>query len=206
MIRRPRQHSAGFTVLELMVTVAVAAITLAVGVPTFVDVIRNNRLTSASNDLKRSTQVARAEAVKRQAPVVVCATNDATVERPTCSDGTFSQWFVFVDTDGDWVVDDNEPIVEKQQGPETTVTVKNDGDGILSYAATGFSSAPVAAGKVPTSRIILCDKRGNQKVGNSNISTARAMIVEATGRTRITKDATEVGDAIAEAAVGDCPG
>lgn len=202
---RPPTHSAGFSLLELMITVSVAAIVLAVGVPTFTDVIRNNRLTSSVNDLQRSTQVARAEAVKRQLPVVVCATDDASVERPTCDDGSFSQWIVFVDTDGDWAVDDAEPIVEKHHEPERTVTVKNNGDGIISYAATGFATPPVASGKVPTRRVILCDARGNQKVGNSNISTARAMIIEATGRTRITRDVTEVGDAIAEADVGDCP-
>lgn len=202
---RPPTHSAGFSLLELMTTVSVAAIVLAVGVPSFTNIIRNNRLTAAANDLQRSTQLARGEAVKRQLPVVVCATDDATVERPTCNDGSFRQWIVFVDTDGDWAVDDPEPIVEKHQEPERTVTVKNNGDGIISYAATGFATPPVAAGKVPTSRVVLCDARGNQQVGNSTASTARAMIIEATGRTRITKDVTEVGDALAEADVGDCP-
>lgn len=202
---RPPTHSAGFSLLELMTTVSVAAIVLAVGVPTFTDVIRNNRLTSQANDLQRSTQVARAEAVKRQLPVVVCATDDASVDRPTCSDGNFSQWFVFVDTDGDWAVDDVEPIIEQHASPEPTLTIKNNGDGIISYAATGFASAPVASGKEPTRRVILCDKRGNQKVGNSTTSTARAMIIEATGRTRITKDEAEVSAAIATAEVGGCP-
>lgn len=206
MIRRPTSHSAGFSLLELMLTVSVAAITLAIGAPTFMDVIRNNRLTTASNDLQRSTQLARAEAVKRQLPVVVCATADASVDRPTCNDGKFSQWFVFIDTDGDWTLDDNEPIVEQHHAPESTITVKNNGNGIISYAATGFASTPLASGKVPTNRVILCDKRGNQQVGNSNISTARAMIIEATGRTRITKDKTEVGTAISDAKVGGCPG
>jgi type IV fimbrial biogenesis protein FimT len=202
MIRPPKQ-SAGFTLLELMTTLSVAAIVLAFAVPNFRDIIRNNRLTAAANDLQRSAQVARAEAVKRQLPVVVCASGDANADTPVCNDGDFRQWIVFVDTDGDWDADGLEPVLERHAALDPSITVRNNGNGIVSYAASGFAQPAVADGKVPTGLVILCDARGNQQVGDN--STARAMYIEATGRTRITRDPDDVANAIAEANAGGCP-
>jgi hypothetical protein len=54
---------------------------------------------------------------------------------------------------------------------------------------------------VPSSRVVICDARGNAAVGTN--STARAIVIEATGRTRVTKLLAEVGTAIDVA--GGCP-
>lgn len=184
-----------------MITVTVAAILLGIGVPAFSDIIRNNRLTAAANDLLHSTQRARSEAIKRQAAVVVCATGDAAAATPSCNDGAFTQWIVFVDTDGDWAVDAAEPVLERHEAVHPAVTVRNDNSGIVSYAASGFANPPVPAGKVPSRNVVICDQRGNQQIGTN--STARALLIEATGRTRVTKDFTEVGEAFG--VIGGCP-
>lgn len=55
----------GFTLLELMVTVAVLAILLTVGIPGFGDLVRNNRVTAQTNQLITAINIARTEAVKR---------------------------------------------------------------------------------------------------------------------------------------------
>ena len=55
----------GFTLLELMVTVAVAAILTTVAVPGFRDLIQNNRVTTQTNELVTALNFARTEAVKR---------------------------------------------------------------------------------------------------------------------------------------------
>ena len=55
----------GFTLIELMVTIAVAAILLTVGVPSFRSLLENQRLTTAVNDLHASINLTRAEAVQR---------------------------------------------------------------------------------------------------------------------------------------------
>lgn len=69
-------RQAGFTLVELMVTVAIAAILLGVGVPSFRTLIENNRIAAASNDVVTALQYARSEAVKRGVFVDVCGTAD----------------------------------------------------------------------------------------------------------------------------------
>ena len=63
----------GFTLTELMVTVAVAGILAMVAVPNMRTFLQNNRLSAASNDLLRSFYLARTEAIKHQTNVAVCA-------------------------------------------------------------------------------------------------------------------------------------
>lgn len=67
----------GFTIVELMVTVAVAAILLVIAVPSFRNIINSNRLTTATNTLVNALNTARMEAIKRNAPVQFCS-NSAT--------------------------------------------------------------------------------------------------------------------------------
>ena len=69
-----RQH--GFTLMELMVTVAVIAIVAGIGVPAMNSMIAHNRLTSSANELVAAFQFARSEAITRRQTVVVCASDN----------------------------------------------------------------------------------------------------------------------------------
>jgi len=69
----------GFTLIELMITLALAAIILSLGIPSFRDVIQNNRAATQSNELIAALGLARSEAVRRGANVILCpSTNQAT--------------------------------------------------------------------------------------------------------------------------------
>jgi len=61
-----KSRRAGFTLIELMVTLSVAAILMAIAIPNIRNFLSNNRLSSGVNDLLHSIQVARTEAIKRQ--------------------------------------------------------------------------------------------------------------------------------------------
>lgn len=63
---------AGFTLLELMITVAVAAVLMMVAIPAYQGMIQRNTMTSVLNDLVGDINYARSEAITRGAPVVVC--------------------------------------------------------------------------------------------------------------------------------------
>src|SRR2546421_1335135 len=186
----------GFTLTELMVTLAVAGVLAGVAVPNLRSFIQNSRLSSASNDLLRSFRLARTEAIKRQTNVVVCASAAPTLAAPTCSYGPFNGWIVFQDsTPTPWQVDNGEPIFERHELLDTSVTVKKDNDGIEMYVATGFASP--AGAKNPTRNIVLCDSRGNQMVGTNSVE--RAVLIAASGRTRVSATSADV------LAVGTCP-
>jgi type IV fimbrial biogenesis protein FimT len=89
----------GFTLIELMVTVAVAAVVLAIAVPSFQDLIRSNRLATQANQLITALSLARGEAIKRGVRVTVCKSANSTATSPACTtSGDWRQgWVVFVD-------------------------------------------------------------------------------------------------------------
>lgn len=83
----------GFTLVELAVTFAVAAILFTVGVPGFLGLIRDTRITAATNDFFAAINLARAEAVQRGVRVDMV---------PAGEEGDWAQgWVVFIDKNRD---------------------------------------------------------------------------------------------------------
>ena len=83
----------GFTLIELMISISVAAILFGIAVPQFSRITQNARMTSARNGIFTAFQLARTEAITRRAHVVVCASTEG--ER--CSGAWESGALVFVD-------------------------------------------------------------------------------------------------------------
>lgn len=73
---RPPHRSRGFTLLELMVTMAIVAVLLTIAAPSFRNTIARNRVSSASNDLLASVAYARNTAVDRGQLVSMCPSAD----------------------------------------------------------------------------------------------------------------------------------
>ena len=80
----------GFTLVELMVTVAVVAILMAIAVPNMRSVIQNTRISNQINELTSDLNFARSEAIKRGtdttvSSVTVCKSDNPTAATPTCN-------------------------------------------------------------------------------------------------------------------------
>lgn len=82
-----RRREAGFTLIELMVSIAVLAIIVTIAVPSFRDTINSNRLTGAVNEGAALLQTAKNEAIRRNRAAVVCpvANPDTATGAASCS-------------------------------------------------------------------------------------------------------------------------
>lgn len=85
----------GFTLIELMVTLAVAAIALGIAIPSFNQTMRNNSSNALGNEFAAALNYARSEAIKRAKRVSICASSNGT----SClaANNWKQGWLVFVD-------------------------------------------------------------------------------------------------------------
>jgi type IV fimbrial biogenesis protein FimT len=83
----------GFTIIELMITVLVLAIIIAVAAPSFTRQIQNNRTSAITEEMTNLFSYARSEAVRRGSAVTVCASADGL----SCGTNWNAGFMVFVD-------------------------------------------------------------------------------------------------------------
>ncbi|RLJ21524.1 exodeoxyribonuclease V subunit alpha [bacterium endosymbiont of Escarpia laminata] len=114
----------GFTLIELMVTLAAGVILLAVGIPAFTTMMANNQSAAYANDLVMALNLARSEAVKRKVPIAVCARKADSDDE--CDGNNWQNgWLLFTDinTDGDYTLADDGPLLRVWGAPGGTMTV-----------------------------------------------------------------------------------
>lgn len=170
-----------------MVVLALAAIVLAIGAPSFTEFRRNNRLTSAANDMLAAVHLARTEAIKRQRPVAVCPSANPETDAGVCSGGEFSGWIVFEDTDNDCDRDAGEDFLRGDGPLDATVSSESNGT-CISFAATGFLQLQAVTGVAEATTTVFCDERGIVTIGGTGLSAARGVELQFTGRPRVQRE------------------
>jgi type IV fimbrial biogenesis protein FimT len=105
----------GFTLMEMMMALAVIGVVVAITIPNFQTFLLNNRMTGAANDLLAAVNVARSEAIKRQRTVGICTSTDPKADPPSCTNelddvGSIG-WAVWLDTDRDAALDAGEEVL-----------------------------------------------------------------------------------------------
>jgi type IV fimbrial biogenesis protein FimT len=89
MTIKTKMVAKGFTLVELMVTLAIVAILASVAVPSFQDMVNNNRLTSQANEFITALNYSRSEAVKRGTSITLTANTSGNWDDGwTIKDGT----------------------------------------------------------------------------------------------------------------------
>ena len=181
---RPRES--GLTLIELMVTLSIISIIVALAGPPYRQFIQNQRLSAASSELQRALSLARAEALTRARRVTVCRSTDNTTCNASANSLGWAQgWIVFVDNDGaasvgvrDATATPAETILLVQQGPLVGVSNASASTGLgnyISFTGTGF--AQLADGTFQSGTIAICDSRGD--------NFARPVIITGTGMPRV---------------------
>lgn len=168
----------GFSLVELLVVLTVAAILLAIGIPNMQSFLVTNRLASTTNELVTALNLARSEAVKRGTRVVL---------RSAAGSGQWhGGWQVFVDADGDGAPSAGEDILQTAGPIASPLTVR---------ASTAFANAVAfdASGRSGAGTFVIC--YGPALIDDGR-SMARAILVAASGRVRVGADAN--GDRIPE--------
>jgi type IV fimbrial biogenesis protein FimT len=176
-------ESLGFTLVELMVTIAIAAILMGVAIPSFTSVITRSRLTANTNEFITSLNLARSEAIKRGQHVVVKKTGS----------NWENGWQVFVDIDRSTAAKENvldvltdiELRVYPALPSNVTLRGNNNFLNFIRYQPNGTSNQPGS--------FSMCN--GGTLMG------AKLIIVNAVGRVRMATDADN--DEIPEKENGD---
>ena len=166
------RREGGFTLIELMVTIGILAIVLAVGVPSYRNIVMDNRLASQANLFATSIKLARSNAVKFQRSATVCSSTNFDAAVPTCggSPDWSTGWIVWVDKDRDAATDANEVI--SVSGPVHRASELKGTVNRFTYDGRGFASTPAGD-------LTLCDSRSGEM--------GRVIKVNTTGRTNISR-------------------
>jgi type IV fimbrial biogenesis protein FimT len=169
--------SKGFTLLELMIIIVILGITMAIAAPGLSKMISNNRISGNASDFSAALQLAKAEAVARLNPVIVCKKNTASTGCVT--DGDWSQgWIVFSDDNASGGVNaGDEAILLIHEALDARISFggsNGEVDSAITFRPSGTSNVTT------TGTLIIC---------NDNLfdSSARGILVTITGRGSVMK-------------------
>jgi type IV fimbrial biogenesis protein FimT len=177
MLRRIKTSNDGFSLVELMIVIAIVAILLVIALPSFRDTFNRNRITTESNDLVTAFTLARSEAITRTVPVSVCPSSTGTSCIGTGAAADWGRgWIVFVDQGVAGTVDGSDSVIRLWPAIATA-----QGDAVTPGTATVFIQfLPDGSTKLATTPLIFTF------TPTSCYAKARQVIVSQFGRTTAT--------------------
>jgi type IV fimbrial biogenesis protein FimT len=164
---RKQRFNGGFSLFELLMTLALVTVILTLGIPAFGDIVANQRLRVEVDAIFHAIHLARKESIVRRRVVSICPT----VDGQSCESGVewSPGWMTFVNIDRDWpaVRDANEPVLRWFKVNPANRIVANRRS--FSLRSTDL--------RATNGTLIFCDRAGR--------ATPRALVVSYTGRPRV---------------------
>ncbi len=155
-VTRPGPNT-GFTLVELMVTITVAAIISSIAIPSFRTFLQNDRQWTQASSLVISLNAARSEAVKQDVAggISVCPTTNGV----TCGGTAWAQGWIVVSN-----APNSTPIQTVAGLPPGTTLTEANGLAAVTYLSNGMTSASAA--------FTMCDARGAAHARYTQVSAA----------------------------------
>ena len=182
---RHHRFDVGFTLIELMVTLAIGAVLMMIAAPSFVGFQRNSEMTSTTNSLLAAANTARAEAMKTGMNAFVVPIGNGN----SWSDG----WIVFVDRNRDntYTATADTTIMEQPATP-SYLTITGTGNAAVSPASyIMFDSSGYAKSYgTGVANLTLSIVRNDVPSAQASAETRR-IVVARTGRVRSCRPSTD---------------
>lgn len=192
-----QRNQNGFTLYELLTTVAVVGVVLMIGVPNLGAYRQNARMTSTANDLHSAFHLARTESTRAKQIVTICPSANSMDANPVCG-GTWDQgYIVFIDLDGNLQTGVGDTILRAQPAMAEGVTLAVADDATyFSFAATGRGRGNLG-GLDSLTQVVMCDDRGNVTAAGGN-SASRLFVATPLGRATIQREISMIGQALTD--------
>ena len=165
------RHIRAFTLIELIIAIAIITVLLSAGIPGFRSLSCNSSISTAVSSMAAHLQLARSEAIKRASQVVLCPSLD----REHCSDSFEWQrgFIIYADNNGNRARDPSEPLLRFHRPDNNRVRIfTSAGRKKLAYKPSGMAPGSTAT-------ITVCDR--------ARIAEPRAIILSNPGRARFSK-------------------
>ncbi len=173
---RPPCADLGFTLVELTVVVAIAAVLAVVGVPSWLAFSQKLQVTGVSDAFVASLHLARSEAIKRHDRVALCKSADGV--SCTATGGWDQGWIIFHDRNNNGRREDAEQILRRQQALPAALRLSGNLTvaEYVSFVPTGATK--LVGGGFQAGTLTVCWESGQT-------SHARQIILNAAGRPRV---------------------
>ena len=189
-LRPTRRRVAGFTLIELMVVIAIVAVLSTLAAPSFRRIIQSNAIASGVNTFMADLRFARSEAIRRGGEVVMCRSDAPEATTAVCGsnsgpngNGWVSGWIIFHDINGDGTRTSTEPLLRVQ----TPIT------NIDSIVEAGRGSSSTKFRFTATGRFMTVSSATNLQFGSNaqfDNTLQRIVCVSLGGRARVAGDGT----------------
>lgn len=177
----PPRASGGFTLIELMVTIAVLVVLVTLAAPAFTSLFLDSRRAATVNDFIAAVNYARATAVTQRVSVTICRSANATQTSASCDTGTSGTgwengWIIFVDANANGTLDsgeNNATSILRRHERLTTGSTLHGNNNIVNRIT--FNNAGITGNN---GTLAYCDRRG------FSVNNTRVIVVSVGGRVR----------------------
>lgn len=177
---------AGYSLVELLIVLSIAAIVLALGVPSMRLFVKDANLSGHTVSLLNTIIRGRNEALSRASYVTLCAASEDLASCKTSGANWSDGWLLFVDQGVSLQYDEGDTLLQVKGASDQVSVVADSGLGTaISFSAKGFAQS---ATSTTAGRLIICDDR-------KSVDKSRAIIVNRLGNSSLSKTVADASTA-----------